>query len=363
MTPTPAQGRKPARPILLRLVVRPKCDQRPPLSCVSAGQGHKGGESACTPDSVRTEVRGGHPSRPTVARRLERPTRGSDGRAVLSLLGLAPGGVCRAARVTPGAGALLPHRFTLTCAPAVPADRAIGGLLSVALSCGSPRLGVTQHPALWSPDVPRTGQAGTRPPGRLATASHATGRRCPKLSLSFHDGGSRPWPFHAVGSQGVAVLDLAHRCDISLVADLGRREQGAMAVYRRHGRPVLGLARRFVNDAGLAEDVVQEVFLQLWRAPERFDSDRGTLRSFCSSRRGAAVCGRRPSGRRPTQTAQGVARVPDLLRDRGSAAGRRRRRSRRGSPASIGRSSKAVNATLSSWPSSLVTPIRKWPSS
>src|SRR5581483_1827849 len=34
-----------------------------------------------------------------------------------SLFGLAPGGVCRAARVTPGAGALLPHRFTLTCAP------------------------------------------------------------------------------------------------------------------------------------------------------------------------------------------------------------------------------------------------------
>ncbi len=51
---------------------------------------------------------------------------------------------------------------------------AIGGLLSVALSCGSPRLGVTQHRALWSPDVPRTGpvsrRPGPRPPGRLATA-------------------------------------------------------------------------------------------------------------------------------------------------------------------------------------------------
>ena len=46
---------------------------------------------------------------------------------------------------------------------------AIGGLFSVALSCGSPRLGVTQHRALRSPDVPRTGRAGSRPPGRLAT--------------------------------------------------------------------------------------------------------------------------------------------------------------------------------------------------
>src|SRR5437867_4145336 len=33
------------------------------------------------------------------------------------LFGLAPYGVCRAAGVTPGAGALLPHRFTLTGRP------------------------------------------------------------------------------------------------------------------------------------------------------------------------------------------------------------------------------------------------------
>src|SRR5688572_3572422 len=36
-------------------------------------------------------------------------------RAGRPTLGLAPGGVCRAARVTPSAGALLPHRFTLAC--------------------------------------------------------------------------------------------------------------------------------------------------------------------------------------------------------------------------------------------------------
>src|SRR2546423_4128789 len=86
------------------------------------------------------------------------------GRAVLPLFGLAPGGVCRAARVAPGAGALLPHRFTLACATEV----AIGGLLSVALSRWSPPPGVAQHPALWRPHVPPTGPAsppsGTPPP-------------------------------------------------------------------------------------------------------------------------------------------------------------------------------------------------------
>ncbi len=40
---------------------------------------------------------------------------GDMGRAGRPTLDLAPGGVCRAARVTPGAGALLPHRFTLAC--------------------------------------------------------------------------------------------------------------------------------------------------------------------------------------------------------------------------------------------------------
>ena len=33
--------------------------------------------------------------------------------------------------------------------------RSIGGLFSVALSCGFPRLAVSQHPVLWSPDLPQ----------------------------------------------------------------------------------------------------------------------------------------------------------------------------------------------------------------
>src|SRR5512146_177102 len=49
-------------------------------------------------------------------------------------------------------GALLPHRFTLTTHPEGP----FGGLLSVALSVGSRRPGVTWHSALWSPDFPRS---------------------------------------------------------------------------------------------------------------------------------------------------------------------------------------------------------------
>ena len=81
------------------------------------------------------------------------------------LFGLAPGGVCLAADVTIGTGKLLPHRFTLTL-------HVRGGLLSVALSCSSPRLGVTQHLALWSPDfppVPTRGPAIIRPTPNSST--------------------------------------------------------------------------------------------------------------------------------------------------------------------------------------------------
>src|SRR3954464_9624067 len=64
---------------------------------------------------LATEVASGdHPSRVAVADNLLRSTR-KLGRAALErfLSDLAPGGVCRAGRVTPAAGGLLPHRFTL----------------------------------------------------------------------------------------------------------------------------------------------------------------------------------------------------------------------------------------------------------
>jgi len=69
--------------------------------------------------------------------------------------------------------------------------------------------------------------------------------------------------------------------DARLVTSIARYSEVALAeVYRRHGRSVYGLARRVLQDAAEAEDITQEVFLRLWREPERFDPERGTLRSF-----------------------------------------------------------------------------------
>jgi RNA polymerase sigma-70 factor (ECF subfamily) len=69
--------------------------------------------------------------------------------------------------------------------------------------------------------------------------------------------------------------------DVALVAAVGDGDQAALEeLYRAHGSAVHGLARRLLRNDTLAEEVTQDVFLRLWRRPERFDPERGALRSY-----------------------------------------------------------------------------------
>lgn len=77
------------------------------------------------------------------------------------------------------------------------------------------------------------------------------------------------------------IEDLRNASDAALVVAIGRWREDALAeVYRRHGGAAYALARRLLNDRELAEEVLQEVFLRLWNAPERFDPERGSLRAY-----------------------------------------------------------------------------------
>jgi RNA polymerase sigma factor (sigma-70 family) len=51
-------------------------------------------------------------------------------------------------------------------------------------------------------------------------------------------------------------------------------------LYERFRRPAFALARRILADDALAEDVLQEVFLSVWRDPGAFDRARGSVASW-----------------------------------------------------------------------------------
>ena len=64
--------------------------------------------------------------------------------------------------------------------------------------------------------------------------------------------------------------------DASLVQQLLQRDMRAFEqIYDRHSRLVYGLVYRIVQQAGTAEEVVQDVFLQLWRNAAQYDASRG----------------------------------------------------------------------------------------
>lgn len=67
--------------------------------------------------------------------------------------------------------------------------------------------------------------------------------------------------------------DLHHRLSI------GDR-QAFEDLYRRYAPAAFGLAFRVTGQEGLAQEVVHDSFLALWRAPEAFDRTRGPFRTF-----------------------------------------------------------------------------------
>jgi RNA polymerase sigma-70 factor (ECF subfamily) len=68
------------------------------------------------------------------------------------------------------------------------------------------------------------------------------------------------------------------RADAALVVAVRAGDQSAMsALYDRYSPVVYAVALRVLGDTGAAEDVLQDVFMQLWRNPGAFDSSRGTL--------------------------------------------------------------------------------------
>ena len=105
--------------------------------------------------------------------------------------------------------------------------------------------------------------------------------------------------------------------DAQLVTSIARYSEVALAeVYRRHGGAVFGLAKRVLQNPAEAEDVTQEVFLRLWNQPDRFDPDRGSLRSFLLTQaHGRAVDAVRSSSSRRARESRDAMRTAEEAYD------------------------------------------------
>jgi RNA polymerase sigma-70 factor, ECF subfamily len=63
-----------------------------------------------------------------------------------------------------------------------------------------------------------------------------------------------------------------------LVSAISSGDEQAMAqLYERYSAIVYSVALRVLGDTTAAEDVLQDVFMQLWRGPNVFDAKRGSL--------------------------------------------------------------------------------------
>lgn len=83
---------------------------------------------------------------------------------------------------------------------------------------------------------------------------------------------ARGYPRHVTGKR----LD-----DAELAARVAEGDQSALeTIYQEYGGAVGFVAKKVLRDETAAEDIVQEVFVSFWKAPDRFDPARGSLRTF-----------------------------------------------------------------------------------
>jgi hypothetical protein len=170
-SPSPAK-RRPRQPRGDLVAHRPT---NPPTQIGKAPREGPFRQRACKPDPVASghlSRRGLSPAGAAESGSCDLPGPRRAGSTVL--LGLAPGGVCLAAASPRRRCALTaPFHLCLYAAHVWPRHRPC---VSVALSRGFPRVGVTHRPALWCPDFPR-GRGFSLPRVRLARTLRVGHRR------------------------------------------------------------------------------------------------------------------------------------------------------------------------------------------
>ena len=74
---------------------------------------------------------------------------------------------------------------------------------------------------------------------------------------------------------------LIEATDAELTRRVRLQDHGAFgALYERHAGPVYSVARSVLRDEAVAEEVVHDVFLNLWRQPQSYDPARGNFQGW-----------------------------------------------------------------------------------
>jgi RNA polymerase sigma-70 factor (ECF subfamily) len=103
--------------------------------------------------------------------------------------------------------------------------------------------------------------------------------------------------------------------DWSLLARIGQKDEDALsALYDRYSGLVFSEAKRILHDTGAAEEILQDLFYQVWRTAERFDPARGSLAGWLvvAARNRAISKLRRKSGKTEEVDEKGVSLKVDV---------------------------------------------------
>ena len=75
-----------------------------------------------------------------------------------------------------------------------------------------------------------------------------------------------------------AEVKVVSTTDDALMAAMRSGDENALGeMYDRYSGVVYSVALRVLGDTGAAEDILQEIFIQLWRNPSLFNSQRGNI--------------------------------------------------------------------------------------
>ena len=99
--------------------------------------------------------------------------------------------------------------------------------------------------------------------------------------VCLHDWGAERTAEHCVLAGWPVSVSAVEGTDALLAARLGAGDDHALAeIFDRLAPAVYAAALRVLGHGTAAQDVVQDVFVELWRHPGRYDPSAGTLRTF-----------------------------------------------------------------------------------